>query len=548
MNVLFITADQFRGDSLSCAGHPTVRTPVLDRLAAEGVRFARHHANGIPCGPSRASLLTGTYQMNHRSVRNGTPIDAAFTNLAECVRTVGCDPWLIGYTDTSLDPRRYHPRDPRVGRYEEILPGFSQFVPGSELGTGDRAWRAWLRSLGYPNWDDPYRQEPLASGIDRGPTHAPISIRAQHSDTAFATDNALRFFEHNRDRPWFLHLSYLRPHPPLVAPEPWNAMYHPDDVPDFVALPSLEAERALHPFMPYRLARLEQSPALPCDVPPNENLAWRQARATYYGLISELDQQLGRLFDALRAMGMYDRTLIVFTSDHGEMLGDHWCWGKEVPFDKAVHVPLIVHSPLMASSAKGRVVDLFTEHVDVMPTILEHLGAEIPLQCDGHSLRPFLDGDTPGKWRSFARWEYDFRNVETGAPERELGISLDECTMSVVRTIDAKYVHFAALPPLYFDLANDPGELVDLAADPARSVDILKAAQLMLDWRLVYNRRELTGFILTEGRQMEADRSRRVRGAADDTPASAEGEPRRIDATDPASLADESRPAARGVF
>ena len=138
-NILLITADQFRADAMSAAGHSLVRTPHLDRLAEDGVRFTQHYSQCPPCGPSRTSLLTGMYQMNHRSVQNGTPLDAAFTNIAELVRTARYTPWLIGYTDSAMDPRRLHPKDPRAGRYEELLPGILPYAPGSELAIGFRA-------------------------------------------------------------------------------------------------------------------------------------------------------------------------------------------------------------------------------------------------------------------------------------------------------------------------------------------------------------------------------------------------------------------------
>src|SRR5690606_21799492 len=145
-------------------------------------------------------------------------------------------------------------------------------------------------------------------------------------------------------------------HPPLIAPEPWNDMYRLDYVPDFAALATIEDERAIHPFMPFRLERLEMNPKLPLDGPhPNDNASWRQARATYYGLVSEVDNHFGRMIDALKALGQYEKTLIIFTSDHGEMLGDHWCWGKETPFDQATHVPFIIRSPYAPKSARGQV-------------------------------------------------------------------------------------------------------------------------------------------------------------------------------------------------
>jgi arylsulfatase A-like enzyme len=512
INVLLITADQMRADSLSAARHPLVRTPNLDRLAAEGTRFTRHFGQCPPCGPSRTSLLTGMYQMNHRSVRNGTPLDAGFTNLAEMARTVGYVPWLIGYTDTTMDPRRFHPRDPRAGRYEELLPGIMQYAPGSEEGSGDTDWRRYLRDLGYANWNRPYQQQAVsAADAAKGPSFAPSLIKAEHSDTAYTADRAARFFRQNQAEPWFLHVSFLRPHPPFIAPEPWNAMYRLEDVPDFHALPGIEDERRLHPFMPFRLERLEMAPKLPLDGPhPNDNVAWRQARATYYGLVSELDHHVGRMMAALSDLGLYEKTLIVFTSDHGEQLGDHWCWGKETPFDASVHVPMILRSPFADSGARGRTVEAFSEHVDLMPTVLDYLGAEIPLQCDGRSLRPFAEGSTPGRWRDEVRWEFDFRSVTDESIDRRFGVSIDELNLAVLRTGTQKYVHFSALPPLFYDLDSDPHELSNRAADPAAVQDMLALARRMLTWRLVFNRRELTGIQLKDGRQIHAAPERRI--------------------------------------
>ena len=192
------------------------------------------------------------------------------------------------------------------------------------------------------------------------------------------------------------------------------------------------------------------------------------------------------------------------------MLGDHWCWGKEVPFDKAVRVPFIVRSPLSESAARGRQVSRFTEHVDIMPTILDHLGISPPLQCDGHSLRSFLEGEEPPRWRAEARWEYDFRSIFDDVAEREFRITLDECGLAVVRTETRKYVHFASLPPLYFDLERDPAELNNLAETPSFAPEMLAMAQRMLSWRMAYNGRELTGIWLKGGRHEEAARSRRI--------------------------------------
>ena len=188
-NVLLITIDQWRADSLSCAGHPCAQTPNIDRLAARGVRFARHYAQAAPCGPSRASLLTGMYLHNHRSVGNGTPLDARFTNLALEMRTAGFEPTLFGYTDTTVDPRTVSdPNDWRLHTYEGVLEGFDVEV---RLPEAAEAWIEWLRTKGYDVSDDVwdvYRQRDLPEAADRGPTWAPVGYASEHTEAAFLVE------------------------------------------------------------------------------------------------------------------------------------------------------------------------------------------------------------------------------------------------------------------------------------------------------------------------------------------------------------------------
>src|SRR5579872_3874286 len=146
-NVLLITLDQWRADCLSALGHPCLRTPHLDRLAGEGLLFRRHYTQASPCGPARASLLTGLYAHNHRSVRNGIPLDDRHANLARELRGAGYAPMLFGYTDTSVDPRLYRPGDPALTTFEGVLPGFS---PGVLLPNDIAAWLVYLERQGYP--------------------------------------------------------------------------------------------------------------------------------------------------------------------------------------------------------------------------------------------------------------------------------------------------------------------------------------------------------------------------------------------------------------
>jgi arylsulfatase A-like enzyme len=217
-----------------------------------------------------------------------------------------------------------------------------------------------------------------------------------------------------------------------------------------------------------------------------------------------VDAQIGRVIARLKETGEYDHTLIVFTSDHGEMLGEHWLFGKEGYFDPSYHIPMIVRDPRrQADASRGRVVDAFTESVDVMPTILDWLGREVPAQCDGQSLLPFLHGDPPMTWRREVHWEFDFRDIPNQEAETALGITSDQCNLCVIRDERYKYVHFPALPPLFFDLRQDPMEFQNLAADPAHQGLVLSYAQKMLSWRMAHAERVLANTFLTPGGVIE---------------------------------------------
>jgi arylsulfatase A-like enzyme len=478
MNVLFITADQWRGDCLGAAGHPLVRTPNLDRLAAESVRFARHFAQAAPCGPSRASLYTGMYLMNHRSVLNGTPLDARHDNVALLARRLGYNPALFGYTDTSVDPRTVAPDDPRLSQYEGVLPGFD---PVCHLPEGDpMLWLDWMREQGVEVPDE-WRTFVDHRAAD---SYARTQYDAKHSQTAFLTERFLEWADAQTE-PWFAHISYLRPHPPFLAPAPYDTMFSPDEVPAPVRAESRAAEGAQHAL----LGVMIDHPFLKSPDDPDEQ---RRLQATYYGMLAEVDDHIGRILDWVD----HD-TIIIFTSDHGENLGDHYMLHKLGWFDASYHVPMLVRGP---GIARGAVVDAFTEHVDVLPTIAELLDAPVPLQCDGRALTPWLRGATPDDWRAETHFEFDFRDPDSPLIEQLFGLTLEECALAVLRDDHGKYVQFSghqALPPIFFDLDADPAQLRNVAADPAYAPRVLDYAQRMLAWRMQHTERTLTGMKLT---------------------------------------------------
>ena len=175
--------------------------------------------------------------------------------------------------------------------------------------------------------------------------------------------------------------------------------------------------------------------------------------------------------------------IIILTSDHAEMMGDHRMLGKGGFFDGSYHIPLIVRDPRRRKAA-GRKVDAFTEAVDILPTTLELLGSDAPAHLDGRSLAPFLDGKEPAGWRDAAHWEFDFRSISKRKAEKHFGISSRQCNLAVVRTEKFKYVHFGGgLPPVLFDLRNDPDETRNVADDSAYRSARLDMAERLLAWR-----------------------------------------------------------------
>ena len=472
LNVLLITLDQFRGDCLSAAGHPVVDTPALDHLAANGVRFGRHYSQAAPCAPGRACLYTGMYQMNNRVVANGTPLDARFDNLAKAGLRAGYDPVLFGYTDQSIDPRQSSgPDDPRMQHYSGILPGFR---PVLHIPDDHQVFLDWLTALGYRDLGGGY------DAIRSEPTRP-----AEHSLSAFLTDHALEWLhEQPTDTPWFAHLSYLRPHPPYTAAGHFATMYDPADV----ALP-LEPTADRHPLH-------EAFLSIDGAVAPTGEAELRQLRAQYYGMISEVDSQLARVWQTLHDLDMWDDTLVIVTADHGEQLGDHGLVGKLGWFDQSYHIVGIVRHP-HHTGPHGSVVDAFTENVDLFPTICDAMGVDVPVQCDGLPLTPFLRGEQPPWWRTAAHWEFDWRDtfIDSGDHPWPWDRRLERQHLATIRDERGAYVQFADGSWRCFDLAADPTGRTELH-DPAVVLDY---AQQMLLWRSHHTDRTLTDMLVVNG-------------------------------------------------
>jgi arylsulfatase A-like enzyme len=500
-NVLFITVDQWRGDCLSVLGHPVLETPALDALARRGVLFTNHWANAAPCGPSRACLYTGTYQHRNRAVQNGTPLDARFTNVALLARELGYDPVLFGHTDTAVDPRTVPPGDPRLSTYEGVLPGFHS-VLDDPWEKGSPGWGTWLVKHGIDVPSNPHSlYEPIdgfPGAEEHGATWAPARFPSELSQTRYVGQAVTGWLEENGDRPFFVHASFIRPHPPRRNPIGYHDLYDAEQIGPFAGCARPEDEAAIHPFA-----------AMVINVPnvmaPRRERDRRQLRATYYGAQREVDDGLASLFAYLEESGLADSTMVIVTSDHGEMGGDHWLLEKLGYWDESYHVPLIVVDPrATADGNRGSVVDAITESVDVLPTICDFIGADVPLQADGWTLSPFLNGSgVPEHWRDTAHFEWDFSDPANQMVQRFLDVPMSHCSLAVSRGTTRKYVQFATsaeiFPPLLFDLYEDPGQIHNLCLEPGGDWKdaAWECTQEMLQWRMRTSERTLSGHFLS---------------------------------------------------
>ena len=475
-NVLFILADQFRADCLGASGNPLIQTPNLDALAREGVLFTHAFVQTTPCGPSRMSIFNSRYLCSTRAVQNMTPLADPGDNLALTLRAAGYDPALIGYNDYAIDPRILPPSDPRTTslNYDNVLPGFHWVLNHTY---DSQEYFEWLRRKGYPEelLSHAAIHKPVAPAEGPGehlPLHFPAPYRAEDSECRFLTETAIDWIAaHSRvqEQGWFLSLNYIKPHPPRVCAAPFHAMYDPATLP--AANRRAEELTDPHPYMRF----MHRAPQLARDD------HFRETKACYYGMVTELDVCLGLLFAALKKSGCWDDTLIVFSSDHGDYLGDHYLLNKSDFYDETMRVPLIVRDPSReADATRGAQSHGFVESIDTAPAILEFLGIAAPAQFQGRSFLPAVRGAADSLKREIVH-EDDFRD-----PAALPGIDPERCLLWVIRDHDYKLVVFGepSMPPLLFDLNRDPGEHVNLSAHPEHAATVAHYCQRLLRWRM----------------------------------------------------------------
>ncbi|MFN3145985.1 MAG: alkaline phosphatase family protein [Paracoccaceae bacterium] len=476
--MLFVMCDQLRWDHLSCYGHPHLHTPNIDRLAARGVRFDRAYVQSPVCGPSRASFYTGRTVFSHGATWNRVPLPIGEMTLGDYLRPSGVTTAVVGKTHMMPDPegmaRLGLTPDTDIGCLVS-QPGFDPYERDDGLHPtnllrkrgGVLRYNDWLREKGYPGenpWND-YANSgegpdgEVLSGWHLKNSTLPARVAEEHSETAYMTMRARQFIAGMGDAPWLCHLSFIKPHWPYIAPAPYHDMYGPET------------------FLPiHRDPREKQDPnpvyAAFMGMTVSETFSRQGVRETvmpaYMGLIKQIDDHLGRLFDWLDETGRTDDTMIVFTSDHGDYLGDHWMGEKELFHEVSVRVPLIVVDPRReADATRGTVSEALVEAIDLVPTFLEATGTPpAPHRLEGRSLMPLLRGETPDDWRDAVLSEIDYAFY---AARETLEVAPSEARGYMLRTSRWKYVHFRGFPPQLFDLETDPDEFTDLGRDPAHA-------------------------------------------------------------------------------
>ncbi|MBO9475822.1 sulfatase-like hydrolase/transferase [Shimia sp. R10_1] len=469
-NLLLIVIDQFRADLVSGLLGNHVALPNLRALANRSIVFENHHTVAVPCGPARASLLTGQHVMRHGSNQNGKPFAADTPNLATALRSIGRELLLFGYTDTQPDPRGMHPSDPAHLSYTGPIHGVTEVTEMREEAWG---WLAHLRSKGYdvpdaaaPDFDRLYRPQ---GGIFGGPA----IYDAKDSDTAYLTDQVLKHLDVRKANPWSALVTYIRPHPPFVAPAPYHNMVDP------LGLPSPAETGVEHPFYDAYRARPSGSGMFWGYEGDHDGITSEQralCRATYLGLAAEVDHHIGRIFDWLGATGQVDDTMIVLTSDHGEMLGDLGLWGKQNPFRTASHVPLMISHP----SCSRQHVTHMSQSIDVAPTVLIAVGAEVPRQMTGQDLlAKGVRHDLP------AMVELEIEQL--GQRERSDFSSKSPCRVLAYEKDGYRLVFFASdVAPMLFNVETDPYCTVDISRDETERTTTLISEALAYRMRQAF--------------------------------------------------------------
>jgi len=385
-NIVFITCDQLRADVLGCYGSHQAKTPNIDALAARGTVFDNAYVSSPVCAPNRASWATGQYPSAHGLSTNGIALDTASQTFMECLRRSGYQTAVAG--KLHFKPQWSHARgdpsfatdvvsgkgadDPQPRPWDFPYYGFEQCALTEDHNAGSYA--SYLEANNYDPWQDPHSASYPQHVTQR--SHVPV----EHSKTNWITDRSIEFvdgFDH--DRPFMLWTSYVHPHHPFVVPAPYDEMFKADQM-DLPAWDEAAIEKWPEAYRAKYFAEGTGHEAIGMHKLADEDFL--KIRAFYYGMVAHIDKQIGRLIHQLNTMPSDRETIIVFSSDHGEMLGDQHLLFKATHYRCVTRVPLVI----TLANQKGKRCNSLTSAVDIMPTILEMAGVASPSGLQGQSI------------------------------------------------------------------------------------------------------------------------------------------------------------------
>jgi arylsulfatase A-like enzyme len=484
-NILFIMCDQLRADYLSCYGHKTLSTPHIDSIAARGVRFDRAYCQSPNCGPSRASFYSGRYVFSHGATWNFIPLPLGEQTMGDYLRPAGMRVAVVGkthmYADRDGMARLSLAPDGAQGKYLSEA-GFEPYERDDGIHPDSKvdpklAYNDYLRGLGmtgdnpWHTWANAGTDESgaIASGWYFRNAHRPTRAPDEHGETAYMTRRAMDFIGEQGERPWLLHLSYIKPHWPYIVQAPYHDMYQREDIQ--APIRSAAERDDTHPvFEGFR--DHPEGVAFSRDADRNNVIP------AYMGLVKQVDDHIGRLLAFLKEQGRLEDTMIVFTADHSDYLGDHWLGEKEFMFEQGVRIPMIVADP-SAPGTHGTASNALVEAIDLLPTFIDTMGLPVPgYLLDGKSMRPLLDGSAT-TLREAAIAELDYAIY--GAA-RALKLGPRQARMVMARSERYKYIHYDGLPPQLFDLREDPHEFRDLGRDPGHAAVRDEHLGYIFDW------------------------------------------------------------------
>jgi len=444
LNILFIMSDQNRGDRIDADGEEWIKTPNLDELAGEGVLFKKAYCSVPSCKPARVSILTGmspwqSGQLGYTDIPENLPYEMPrmFTNAGYRTHAAGKNHFTPmrtkhGYQTVELEEAWHSTRKGAPKCDYQIW--FEKELPGENLNASGLHYTDHRGGVAFP-FDDEYH-----------PTY-------------WTAEKAVQFLkDYDGENPWLMKVSFQRPHPPFDPPQRWLDYYHTVDIPE-TKVGNWAEEKYGH-----KLGSLNK-----LKNPTSGNFSKNEieaSRRAYYAAISFVDEQIGRVIEALKDRGEYKNTLIIYTADHGDMMGDHHMWRKCRPYEGSARIPMIMRWPehLGINAKRGLISSKLVELRDILPTFLDATGMEQPTSMDGRSMLAAITGKP---WRKILDLEH---------------AQIYEKDNAWVALTDGqyKYIYFTLTgQQQLFDLQKDPYEMIDLASSKYYENN----KELVLNWR-----------------------------------------------------------------